>query len=527
MHRRLSLSLLILAALACGRDRRAASDTTRDAARAEAARGPDPILLRLPRAGGTVRAYLYPRLDSVVWTGRTTSVGRILGFDPEGGSLAIMDAKGRPARVDLRLGDYSFAYKATLASLKAPNGIEIYGVDPKGRVMRLSRGSDWTLDTPYPARAVFPQSDGSLVIAAQHGAQAVLWLVHPPDTRIRDTVSLPISMRAVTAQVGDRVYLSTDTALVGVRARDLSEVPSIRVHGHITALSPTPSGDRIYVAIADDSSLAVVDRYTDKVATSVQLPGDVAELRMDALGRYVIARPVRGDSAWVIAVATNRVVGTVRTKWTDDLPATAPDGAIALNTGRDVIFVDGETLQPVRTIAGGASDFWYFTFWNGFRPRAAGMDQPVSFAVPDSAQRDSMSASDSTARSADTGAAAAPRTALPAPPPLQASRAKVAPPGSAPAAATASAPSTPGAQVASPPVTTQFTVSFAALLNEAKAHALADSIQVNGAHARVVPSQRAGTTIYRVVMGPYSSHAAADDIGRGSRRLYWVFQGQP
>ena len=72
-----------------------------------------------------------------------------------------------------------------------------------------------------------------------------------------------------------------------------------------------------------------------------------------------------------------------------------------------------------------------------------------------------------------------------------------------------------------------FTVSFAALLNEAKAHALADSITVAGVRARVVPSQRAGTTIYRVVLGPYPNRAAAEQIGRDSKRSYWVFPGQP
>ena len=478
--------------------------------------------------GGPVRAYLYPRLDSVVWTGRTPPVSRILGFDPEGGALAIVDAKGQPARVDLRLGESAIASRAILSSLKAPGGTEIYGVDAKGRVVRLSRGSDWTLDTPYPARAVFPQSDGSLVIAAQHGSEALLWLVRPPDTRIRDTVSLPISMRALTAQVGDRVYISTDTALVGVRSRDLTQVPSIRVHGHIQGLAPTPSGDRIYLAIEGDSSLSVVDRYTDRITTSVQLPGAIAELRMDALGRYVIARPARGDSAWVIAVATNHVVGTVRTKWTDDLPATAPDGAIALNTGRDVIFVDGETLQPVRTIAGGASDFWYFTFWNGFRPRAAGMDQPVSFAVSDSAPNDTVGPSDSASRSASSATVGATATAAGAAASASGARthpeAPRAPMAALPVASPAAPAPLPGHAA---PVATQFTVSFAALLNEAKAQAMADSIQVNGTRARVVPAQRAGTSVFRVVMGPYPSHAAADQIGRDSRRSYWVFPGQP
>jgi YVTN family beta-propeller protein len=305
-----------------------------------------------------------------------------------------------------------------------------------------------------------------------------------------------------------------------VRGRDLSEVPSIRVRGHIVALAPTPSGDRIYVATTGDSSLAVVDRYTDKVASTVQLPGEISDLRMDGLGRYVIARPARGDSAWVIAVATNHVVGSVRTKWTEDLPATAPDGAIALNSGRDVIFVDGETLQAVRTVAGGASDFWYFTFWNGFRPRAAGVDQPVSFATADTTKSDSARpAADSThgATTADTAAKPAPAApvaaaAQPAQPAHQPAHVPTLPAAAPPPTASAAAP---------------FTVSFAALLNESKARILADSISVGGTRARVVPSERAGTTIYRVVLGPYPNRAAAEQIGRDSKRSYWVFPGQP
>ena len=507
--------MLLLPALACGRDQRANTGTIGTAARAEASRGPDPILVRLPRAGGTVRAYLYPRLDSVVWTGHTTSVDRVLGFDPEGGALAIVDAKGEPGRVDFRLGESAIATKAKLASLVAPTGTDIYGVDPKGAIVRLTRGSDWAFAPPFPARAAFPQSDGGLVVAAQHGSETVLWLMRPPDTKLRDTVALPITMRAVHAQVGDRVYFATDTALVGVRGRDLSEVPAIRVHGRIVALAPTPSGDRIYVATAGDSSLAVVDRYTDKVASTIQLPGEISALRMDGLGRYVLVRPVRGDSAWVIAVATNHVVGSVRTKWTEDLPATAPDGAIALNTGRDVIFVDGETLQAVRTVAGGASDFWYFTFWNGFRARAAGVDQPVTFATADTTKRDSaVAAADSATRVAGDSAPKSQQTA---------SAPAVQPP--MPPRALPATPVTPPAPTAS--ASAPFTVSFAALLNESKAHTLADSIDVAGARARVVPSERAGTTIYRVVLGPYPNRAAAEQIGRDSKRSYWVFPGQP
>lgn len=487
-----------------------------DLARAEATRGPDPILIRMPRAGGTVTAYLYPRLDSTVWTGRSTSVERVLGFDPEGGALAVVDEKGQPARVDLRGASPAIASKAKLGSITTPNGVEIYGIDAAGSVQRLTRGGDWTFKPPIPAKRVFPQADGTIVIAAQRGKEAVLWLMRPPDTKIRDSVALPITIGPVTAQVGDRVYFATDTALVGVRSRDLSEVPPIRVHGSVVALAPTPSGDRIYVATADDSALAVVDRYTDQISTSIVLPGKISDLRMDGLGRYVLVRPVRGDSAWVIAVATNHVVGAVQTKWTGDLPATAPDGAIALYSGRDVIFVDGETLQAVRTIAGGASDFWYFTFWNGFRSRAAGVDEPVSFAMPDSTPPDSrIASSDSTTR-ATVDSVTRPVQSVPAPATRQHPQ---------PARAVPSTPPVVPAPTA--PASSPFTVSFAALLNAEKAHVLADSIAIAGTHARVVPSQRAGTTVYRVVLGPFPNRAAAEQVGRDSKRSFWVFPGQP
>lgn len=499
--------------VACGRDKRATSPQDGETvARAEASRGPDPVLIRLPRSGGTVRAYVYPKLDSVVWTGHGPSVDRVLGFDPEGGALAVVNGKGQPARVDFRLGESSVASKVKLADLTAPLGTNIYGIDARGNVVRLTRAGDWSLTPPAPARAVFPEADRSVLIAAQRGDETAIWRLFPPDKVLRDTVMLPIAPRGVHAQVGDRVYFATDTALIGVRARDLSVLPPIHVAGRAVALAPTPSGDRVYVAIAGQRALAVVDRYTDKVSGNVELPGEASDLRMDGLGRYVIVRPVHGDSAWVIAVATNHIVGTAHTRWTDDLPAVAPDGAIAVLAGRDVIFLDGETLQPVRTIAGGASDYWYFTFWNGFRARAAGMDQPVSFATTDSVPPDTARAAAESAR------------------PLPDSIANIA---RAPSAPTSTAPippassAQPGTPAPTPAPPTQFTVQFAALLVEPKARVLADSISVEGAHARVVPSQRAGTTIYRVVLGPYPSHAAADRIGHEAKRAYWIFAGAP
>jgi cell division protein FtsN len=67
-------------------------------------------------------------------------------------------------------------------------------------------------------------------------------------------------------------------------------------------------------------------------------------------------------------------------------------------------------------------------------------------------------------------------------------------------------------------------VSFAAVLTEESARATALSIQVGGVHPHVIQSSNAGTTIYRVVLGPYPTREEAERVGRDSRRSYWVFE---
>lgn len=515
MRNRLApLVLLLVAATACHSDQHGASGS-RDARLAgNGARGPDPILIRIPRVGGTVQAFLYPRLDSVIWVGSSTPIERTLGFDPEAGLLAIVGPDGEPARIDLRMGEVSVASHARLTSLSTADGTDIYGINARGSVVRLARSGDWTFSPPTPARAIFPEPNGELIVAGAREGETVVWRIHPPETRILDSVVLAFPLRGVRTRVGDLVYFGTDTGLVGVRARTLSLVPTIRLRSRVGAVAPTPSGDRIYVTLEGERGVSVIDRYTDQVSGEIPLPGTVSDLRMDPLGRYLMARPSHGDSAWVIAIGTDRVVGSVQTRWTEDLPTCAPDGAIAVTAGRDVVFVDGETLQSVRTVPDGAKDFWYFTFWNGFRPRAAGLDQPVSFTPPDTGH-ESTAATDSThvdSAAHDTAHGAA----TPAAPP------SVTPPPSA-----AVPPTPPAATPAPPKKPTTFTVSFAALLEEQKARDLANSIAVNGAKARVVEVQRAGKPVYRVVLGPYQTRDAAEQAGRAAQHPFWVYADEP
>jgi cell division septation protein DedD len=285
---------------------------------------------------------------------------------------------------------------------------------------------------------------------------------------------------------------------MGVRTRSMERTASVAFDEPVELLAATPSGDRVFVVTSTGTSVQIVDRYREAVSGSIDLGRHPSDLRMDPLGRYLLARLDGVDSTAVIALGTNQVVGTLASGWRADLPFVAPDGGIALAQGKDVIVTDGTTLKPTARVAGGASDFWYPFRWTGFRPRAEGLDQPVDFAGPPV---------DSTALPADSSApsdsAAAPVAPVPAP---------------APAPARDSA-------VRRPPA--GFTVSFAALLVGDKARELASSIRVGSENARVVTAVRDGSTIYRVVLGPYATREQAERIGRESKQSYWIYEGGP
>ena len=145
--------------------------------------------------------------------------------------------------------------------------------------------------------------------------------------------------------------------------------------------------------------------------------------------------------------------------------------------------------------------------WNGFRPRAQGIDQPVQFAWR---SQDSLMAQalGDTGRIAFIGQTAA---------------------ESARVAAAAQRPAVPPDTVRTPPppTRTSWTVSFAVVLTEERARALASEIVVEGERAHVVPGRSGDTPVFRVVLGPFPTRSDAERVGRASGRQYWVYDGVP
>ena len=490
---------LLLIVCACGRgDRDAASG----AAGALPSSGPDPIVIRIPRDGGVVRAFRYPNLDSLIWRSQesTPAIERLLSFDADNGVLAYVSRDKGPGWLDLRLGSVRAGGNSRLASITSADGWSIYGVDSVNSIVRLTPTGDWKMRTSGKVRRLFPLADGTLIALLDRGDGSLLLRLRPPGDAVGDSLKVPRPERAVATPLGDRLYLGVKDDLLGVQPHTFDGVAKVSAKDEILAIAPTPSGDRIFVANKGGPRLQVMDRYAEEMGGSVRLPGLVTELRMDPMGRYLLARPVAGDSAWVVAIGTDELVGTVQTGWRSDLPSVTFDGLIATVRGEDVAFVDAAKGSVSRTAKDGAHDLWYFMLWNGLRPRAEGVDVPVSFSLGDESSR--QQATDSIQR-------------IPVRPPT-------------PTDTTAAEPAPILPVAPAPPVSRDaWTVSFAAVLTEARAREIADGINVDGQRPRVVRGETAGTTVYRVVFGPYNSKADAERMGRASKHNYWVYEGVP
>ncbi|GJG84876.1 hypothetical protein tb265_00570 [Gemmatimonadetes bacterium T265] len=555
------LGPLALGAAACGRDR-----TLGDArAAAAAGGGTDAVVLRAPRAGGRMTAAVYPRLDSVVWRSAdgVPALQRVLAFDASAGQLAALDARGFPTRVDLRLGTARVVGRARLGAVAA-GGDTFYGLAPDGAVTRLTEaGAKWSVRLREVPQALYAERDGSVLAAAARGGAGRVWRLRPPDAVPAESAAVPGATAPIITGASDGLYFAAGDELLSVRGRDLRPGTPVSLGAPLRRAVATPSGDRLYVLTARGAELRVVDRYAERVAATIPLPGEARDLRMDPLGRYVVVRAAQGDSAWVVAVGTDHVVGGTRAEWRDDLPLVLPDGAVASAVGPDVVIVDGETLRPRQTVAGGASDLWHVVLWNGFRPRAGATVPKTSrrdesrdmtpTAAPDSVEPDSSAPPDSESRAreprARDSARTAPDTGAPPPPstPGTGSGARAATPTTTPVryvrtqrGALASLPSLAAAravkgaaldaQPSSARPDRRYTVQFAAAPTEREALATLRRLALPAPGGRVVPRAVNGTLVYRVVAGPFATRAEADRVRRTAGAAgtdAWIYGGAP
>ena len=464
--------------------------------------GPEYILLRVPRNGGAPRSYRWPAIDEPIWTGteKLPALDRILAFDDGAGLLAFAAADGRAGRIDLRSGRIQLS-ATPLTAATSTDGYSLYGFNPDGRVARLTPTAEWRGPIAR-ADTVLTLPAGNIAVVNFETDRTRLVRLRPPASTPADTLEI-IGVQSFTRSPGgDRLYARTNRGMVTLDTREWRVTAGPRARRPPLAVVTTPSGDRALILDADGRTIRTWLRYPERFGSPIKLDTLANDLRMDPLGRFVLARSELGDSAIVVSVPVGRVIATVPTEWRADLPAFAPSGQLLTLRRNDVVAVDPVASGRRVRVRGGGLDLWYIVRWDGFRPRDRSLDAPVTFETDAWADSAASAETIDSLLAANAALAAAER---------RDSLARVGTTGR-------------GGDSAA----TVWTLSFASLMSESSARALADRIRVDGRPPRVAATSRDGVTIYRVVMGPFPTREAAEAAGRRSGgHAFWVFPGLP
>jgi hypothetical protein len=322
--------------------------------------------------------YRLPRLTPLegVLKGRLPAVERVIGLDPESEFLFVSTAKRELLALDLGSGRVDTVATGIAQAALGPDGT-LYAVDTARRVISLSRRTRFAWPQALTAlpRDLFGATDQHLVGVIPQDRLLVAAADQPPTVH-------PIAAGGDVAATrwGDLVAVASDSGVTFYDPLGRRNPAFVRLAEAPRALAFSPSGHRIYVARRNVPGLAVVDRFERKELDGVALPGPVAALRLDPLGRWLLARPAVGDSAWIVDLPIKQHTGIVPTKWQADLPAISPDGVLIYRRRDEVLAVRPDSLSEVGKVAHGAADLWVLTTW---LPR--GVPASVASARSDSA----------------------------------------------------------------------------------------------------------------------------------------------
>ncbi|HEV8381923.1 MAG TPA: SPOR domain-containing protein [Gemmatimonadales bacterium] len=294
-----------------------------------------------------------------VLKGKLPPIERIIGLDPESEFLFVTTAKHALLALDLGSGRVDTVAAAVAQAALGPDGT-LYAVDTLKHVVSLSRRTRFAWPQALTAlpRDLFGATDQHLVGVIPQDRLLVAAADQPPTVR-------PIAAGGDVAasRWGDLVAVASDSGVTFYDPLGRRDPAFVRLGDAPRALAFSPSGHRIYVARRNVPGLAVVDRYERKELDGVALPGPAAALRLDPLGRWLLARPAAYDSAWIVDLPIKRHTGIVPTAWRADLPAISPDGMLIYRHGKDVISARPDSLNEVGKVTNGAADLWVLTTW--------------------------------------------------------------------------------------------------------------------------------------------------------------------
>jgi hypothetical protein len=319
------------------------------------------VAIRLPAKGGTPLLYRLPRLTPVagILKGKLPAVERVVGLDAESEYLFVTTATHELLALDLGSGRVDTVSVAVAQAALGPDGT-LYAVDTLRHVISLSRRTRFAWPQALTAlpRDLFGATDQHLVGVIPQDRLLVAAPDQPPTVR-----TIAAGGDVAASRWGDLVAVASDSGVTLYDPLGRRDPAFIKLADAPRALAFSPSGHRIYVARRNVPGLAVLDRYERKEIDGIALPGPVAALRLDPLGRWLLARPAVGDSAWIVDLPVKRHTGIVPTEWQADLPAISPNGMLIYRHGKDVLSARPDSLTDAGKVTGGAADLWVLTSW--------------------------------------------------------------------------------------------------------------------------------------------------------------------
>lgn len=370
IYAQLALILLPLAAAltACG------SDAGNPVRQALAQRQPRaelgaPVAFRFSagRTGDT-RLYVLPGLDEAAWRFRTPTlrVERVVGFSREQDQVYLLSPDSELVALDLTAGRARTVDSSVTAAVLGPTG-RLHLVHRDGTVGAIEYRSVSSWPARLDSTALFSlwgAGGGRLLAAVPNDSGTGLFAAtssKPPASH-----QLPRGALAVSYW-GDVVVVTVDSGLVQLDPFNASRGTFTRLQPPPTSVAVAPAGHRLYAA-GPDGKLAEIDRFEGEVLDRLELPGPVRELRIDPLGRMLLARPAEGDSLWVVDLAELDLLATLPGPWREDLPTVAPNGTLLLIQGADLVAVSPDSFVVIGRVSGGARDLWLAAAWDPRRP---------------------------------------------------------------------------------------------------------------------------------------------------------------
>lgn len=338
-------------------------------------RTPPSRLVRLDRSGGDAVVYDLPGLTIADWEARNRlpAIDAVIGSSITPAQVVLRDTRGNLVALGLESRrSRTLDEDVALGAIGADGSL--YTVDTAGRAFEAGRRTPQRYAHAFAGMPDYLTAGAEGRLIGVDTSAPALEVLRPSDTlRV-----VPIAAgRLALSSWGDLAAVAADTALLLYQPSDDDPPTAVDVEGAID-VAFSPSGHRIYV-LARDGELVTVDRFSSKVRGRINLPGEGVALRAGNFGRWLLVGAAGGNSAWVVDLDADSLVGELPTAWDDQFPLLTSPNLVVTADGDDVVAhsLTNAGFPETGRVANAADDAWVSVTWgpDGADASADGTDE--------------------------------------------------------------------------------------------------------------------------------------------------------